>query len=94
MKGPKAATPRTGFDDVDDYDGWSSTPPQDRSGTVRSDLAGWTREVSVKWVKPADPTGVTASDEGVKRIIVTVKKDGVVLAQQFVLRTDKYEEPN
>jgi prepilin-type N-terminal cleavage/methylation domain-containing protein len=49
-------TVRSTFDDVDDYDGYTSTPPKTRDGTILSEYTGWTRSVEVKGVLPAQPT--------------------------------------
>jgi MSHA pilin protein MshD len=74
--GPDAGeTTRAQYDDVDDYDGLSQTPPQLRDGTVLTEYAGWTRSVSVICVKPDAPdVAINAGDPQVlKRITVTVK---------------------
>ena len=88
----EAATPRSGFDDVDDYHGWTGNPPQNQSGTALPGLTGWQRIVTVEWVDPANPMTASGSDQGVKRITVTVSKDGVTLVRRFSVQTDKYEE--
>jgi hypothetical protein len=62
---------RSSFDDVDDYHNWSATP-QDKDGAELSDMDGWTRSVIVQYVLPTDLTSVSATDQGVKRITVTV----------------------
>lgn len=63
---------RSVFDDVDDYNGWSESPPQNKDGTTLSNFTGWTRSVSVAYV---DPTTLSASDSdtGLKKITVTVR---------------------
>ena len=43
---------RSLFDDVDDYVGWTSSPPNDRSGTALPGFTGWTRSVAVQWADP------------------------------------------
>jgi hypothetical protein len=63
---------RTKLDDVDDYDGWSSSPLQNKDGSAISGLSGWTRAVSVQWVDPNNVSTVVAAESGLKRIIVTV----------------------
>lgn len=73
--GPEAGesgSSRANFDDVDDYHGWSASPPQDRDGLAIAGLSSWTREVTVQYVTLADVSTVASSDEGLKRIIVTV----------------------
>ena len=37
---------RLTFDDVDDYDGWTETPPQYKDGTTVPDCDGWSRTVA------------------------------------------------
>lgn len=69
----EGSSSRTDFDDVDDYHGWSASPPQDRGGSDLVDYAGWTRSVTVEYVNPVQPGSLgTASDGGAKRITVTV----------------------
>jgi MSHA pilin protein MshD len=72
--GPEAGETRATYDDVDDYNGLSNTPPQLRDGTALTEFAGWTRSVSVTCVRPDAPgTAINAGDSQVlKRIIVTV----------------------
>jgi type II secretory pathway pseudopilin PulG len=63
---------RKKLDDVDDYDGWSSSPAEDRDGSAISGLSGWTRSVSVQWVDPSNVSTVVNVESGLKRIVVTV----------------------
>src|SRR5690349_18095656 len=52
--GPEAGestTSRSLFDDIDDYNGWSETPPKLKDGTTISNLTNWSRRVTVEWVK-------------------------------------------
>ncbi|OYW18935.1 MAG: hypothetical protein B7Z55_09750 [Planctomycetales bacterium 12-60-4] len=88
---PAVATgPRTLYDDVDDYHGWSRSPPQSRNGTPMSDLTGWQRSVAVEFVNPSNPGSVALLDQGIKRVTVTVRRNGVTLATSVALRSDKY----
>jgi len=59
------------FDDVDDYHGWSATPPQARIGTVLTAYNGWTRAAAVSYANTLTlaPSG---SDTRIKRVVVTV----------------------
>ena len=62
---------RSSFDDVDDYHNWSATP-QDKDGTTLTGMDGWTRSVTVQYVQPTDLSSVSATDQGIKLITVTV----------------------
>ncbi|MEQ8847519.1 prepilin-type N-terminal cleavage/methylation domain-containing protein [Botrimarina sp.] len=67
---------RLSLDDVDDFDGWSRSPPEDASGAALAGFAGWTRSVSVELVG-VEPDGAgrlraSGSDNGLKRVIVSV----------------------
>ena len=62
---------RADFDDIDDYNLWSSTSPEYRDGSTISGLTGWTRAVTVKFYDPATGATTTA-DTGVKLIAVTL----------------------
>ncbi len=66
------ATSRASFDDIDDYNGWSESPPQDKDGTIVPGTAGYTRSVAVASVDPADFAAVVApGSSNAKRITVT-----------------------
>ena len=87
-EGAESAGPRSAFDDVDDYHGWSKSPPQYRDGTAMPDRADWRHRVQVRYVVPGNPSLNTASDQGAKQIRVTVEYRDQVLAEQFAVRTD------
>jgi MSHA pilin protein MshD len=71
-------TTRATFDDVDDYDGYTTSPPTLRDGTVMSEYTGWTRSVDVICVKPAQPNDpiVNGDPQLLKRITVRVTSPG------------------
>lgn len=79
---------RSACDDVDDYDGWNAKPPQYRDGTVIPDRTDWRQRVAVSYVTPTNPTQSSATDQGVKRIRVTIEYKDVVLADQYTVRTN------
>jgi hypothetical protein len=81
---------RTDWDDVDDYHLWTASPPENRSGTALANSTDWQRDVLVEWVDPADPANTVGTDQGVKRITVTVRRNGEVHAQDFALRSEDY----
>ena len=87
---PESGTVRTQWDDVDDYHLWSASPPEDRSETAFPNLAVWQRDVLVEWVDPYNPANTVGTDQGVKRITVTLQRDGEIVAREVALRSDKY----
>jgi type II secretory pathway pseudopilin PulG len=98
MCGPSAAElvpgNRSLFDDVDDYCGWSESPPQYKtpqgqpSSITMPNLTGWERSARSDWLL-APAMSVSASDTGIKRLTVTVKFRGRVVAESVALRCGK-----
>jgi hypothetical protein len=90
---PDEAAPRTNFDDVDDFSGWSRQPPQSADGTTMLNRADWRQLIVVQRVTPTNPAQTTAgnSDQGVKRICVTIEYDGDTLAEQYAIVSDTDE---
>ena len=78
---------RTSYDDVDDYNGISNSPPRDRSNSPLSGMGQWMRSAEVAWVNPSDLSQVVLSETGVKRITVTVLRKGVPVAKLVAIRT-------
>lgn len=83
---------RSLWEDVDDYHGWSASPPQQKDGTELKDLDGWGRRVAVQWVSPKDFALPSPSDTGVKQITVTVTHDGAVVVSLAAIRTNAWPE--
>jgi hypothetical protein len=79
---------KTTYDDVDDFDAWTESPPQDANGAPLAGFSGWSRSVRVRWVVATAPDTSSASESGVKEIVVIVKKGGVELARRTALRTN------
>lgn len=90
--GAAAGETRATYDDIDDYHGWSSSPPSLSSGASNFALTGWTRSVKVVHVLVDDPTTESASSTGLKRVTVTVSKDGTVLATQSTLHSQAADQ--
>jgi len=84
---------RSGFDDVDDYHGWSASPPERRDGTPIAWASGFTRTVEVHRVDASDLNLVSGSDTGVKRIRVTVTRGGKELLVLTGYRTSAWQDP-
>jgi prepilin-type N-terminal cleavage/methylation domain-containing protein len=67
---------RTNYDDVDDYDDWSS-PPEDAGGVALSAYSDLTRSVVVRNVADDDySSGQSGGSTGSKEITVTISKGG------------------
>jgi hypothetical protein len=81
---------RSEFDDVDDYHLSDESPLLTRSGSIIANTSGWRRRVNVAFVDSGDPSIDIGPDEGVKRITVTVQRNGKTAAQLTCLRSDKY----
>ena len=79
---------KPGYDDVDDFDGFREDPPQYADGSVIPGMTGWERSVSVVWVNANNPATVSGTESGVKRITVTVSRNGTVIVRRVALRTD------
>lgn len=90
-----SANTRASFDDVDDYDGWTESPPQARDGSVLPGWDGWQRQVSVRNVDPNDLAKELApnDDRGVRRIRVVASYQGAVLADLIALKTSAELSP-
>ena len=77
---------RLDFDDVDDFANWSSSPPKLSTNQSNTFLTGWTRSVKVVHVQLVDAITESATNTGLKRVTVTVSKNGVQLAQTISLQ--------
>lgn len=75
------------FDDCDDFDAWSATPPELGDGTALSGLDGWTRRASVAWVTTSDLNTAVGGPTDVKRITVVVEFQGRPIATRAGYRT-------
>ena len=84
---------RSRFDDVDDYDGWSASPPETKDGEPIEGFDDWRRSVAVTWVDPDDLTQVCGSETGIKRITVIVAHNDVPVATLVAIRTNAWRNP-
>ena len=80
------ASTRITFDDLDDYNGWAESPPQDIAGAAMTDYGGWTRVVAV--VRARRDTGGTwpLNDTGLKKVKVSVTAPDGNLTERFGYR--------
>src|SRR5206468_12187441 len=70
--GAELGETRVTFNDVDDYNGLSESPPQTANGTTIAGYTGWTRSVQVAWANPSNPSASSLIETGLKRITITV----------------------
>ncbi len=84
----ESTTTRADFDDVDDYNGWSSDPPVQKDGPEIGGLSSWERSITVEWVNPADITKVQGSESNAKRVTVSVSYNNKKVASLAAIRTN------
>jgi prepilin-type N-terminal cleavage/methylation domain-containing protein len=89
----ESASDRSLYDDVDDYNGWSSSPPEYKDGTPMAALGDWERRVSVQRIDADDLTTAVASDEGLLRITVEVIHEGDTIVSLTAIRARAWKEP-
>ena len=92
LEGSENSAKRDLFDDVDDYSGWSASPPQNKDGIDISSFEGWSRAVAVTWVDPDDLMTPVGAATGVKRITVTIKRGEMVIASAVAIRTKAWPD--
>ena len=75
---------RGAFDDADDFNGVSNTPPQDSQGTSMAAFSSFTRTVEVWYVNAASMDSFVGGPTDYKRISVTVAWGGSGAQVQLV----------
>ncbi len=83
---PETSLVRSNYDDVDDYNGWSASPPQLKDGTAMANLTGWTRSAAVQYIDPDNVSTPSGTNQGLKRITVTVTDPRGVQTTLYALR--------
>lgn len=78
---------RADFDDVGDYDDWSTSTVQDKQGNLLSEYTGWSRSVQVKWADRLAANEWWLYDTGIKRIVVTVTAPDGTVTTRFGMRS-------
>lgn len=76
---------RQTLDDVDDFHNLVDVPLAVAGGGMLA--TGWRRTVRVAWVSPTNPAQTSLVETGIKRITVTVERNGVKVAELVALRT-------
>jgi hypothetical protein len=88
-----AASDRTAFNSVGDYNGWRASPPENRDGSVIPNSDGYARAVRVVWVSPDNLDVESASSTGVKCIQVTIERDKRPVVVLTGYRTAVWKDP-
>jgi len=80
-------TLRRQFNDVDDYNGWTETPPRTVAGVILSNFTGFTRRVSVANVTATNFNGAAAPTNSTdfKRITVVVSNGVIAVSNMSVV---------
>ncbi|MBL9001336.1 MAG: prepilin-type N-terminal cleavage/methylation domain-containing protein [Phycisphaerae bacterium] len=79
---------KTTFDDIDDFNGYSESPPKDAAGNTLAAFNGWTRAVTVSRAAHAAPLTSPSTDTGVRRITITISRAGQVVLTRTSLVSD------
>jgi prepilin-type N-terminal cleavage/methylation domain-containing protein len=88
---PGPALQRNQYNDCDDYNAWTESPPTDRDGTAYPGMDSWSRSVVVEFVRVDAPGTVSASRTTLKRVTVSVAFRGVPLARLVRLRSSAWD---
>lgn len=86
LESGEAGATRAAYNDVDDYQGWTESPPVAQNGTALPNSAHWRRTVTVVWVNPLDPKQVSDAETGAKRVTVVATFRNVPQATVVAIR--------
>ncbi|MEM9346545.1 MAG: hypothetical protein AAGB26_08000 [Planctomycetota bacterium] len=84
---------RSGFDAVDDFNGWTASPPVDADGLAIAGADGYTRTVEISYVQLDDVGVASFTDQGILRITVTVQFGQKTVSSLTAYRTDAWQAP-
>src|SRR5207249_6775945 len=70
----ETTTNRSTWDDVDDYHGLDESPPRDKNGNNLTGFTGWRWKALVEFVQALSPQSASSTDQGLKRITITVSE--------------------
>lgn len=85
--GEESGKNRDKLDDIDDYHGLSNSPPELSDESELKNLDAWTRSVKVSHADLNNPSIDSGTYTGLKRVTVTVQKNGVTLAEVVSLHS-------
>lgn len=77
------------FDDLDDFDGSTFSPPIDVNGTVLNDFASYSQIITVENVDPANLTNVVADNgSSIVRVSVGIQQNGKEITSTSWIRVN------
>ena len=82
---------RSSFETIDDYHGYTESPPEDEDGNVLPGYSGWSRKVRVQPVQVASPNSASAVETGLRLVEVTAIYNGKTVATTTFLRSSEWE---
>jgi prepilin-type N-terminal cleavage/methylation domain-containing protein len=90
IEGGEITGNRNLFEDVDDYNAWIACPPQNKDGTMVLNATDFEQRVTVAWVTPANLAQTAGANSGVKRIQVTINRQGRSIITLTAYRTQSW----
>ncbi len=91
MESGENTSNRNSYDDVDDYQTFTESPPRSSTNVALSGFGQWTWTANVQWVDPVDLATPSASETDVKKISVTANTAGIEMCRLVAFRTINYE---
>ncbi|MGH7243449.1 MAG: hypothetical protein ACREJD_08545 [Phycisphaerales bacterium] len=82
----EVASNKSTFDDVDDFDNWTESPPKAPDNVAIANMTKWSRSVRVYRAATGSPQSNSATETGLKRIEITVSYSGKVVCKLKALR--------
>jgi PKD repeat protein len=82
-----AVAARPAWTAVNQYNSFTETPLQTKTGTAIPDTTGWSRSVTVQWIDPTSLQPTSNINTGILLITVTVQKGTTTLATVAAYRT-------
>ena len=89
--GEANGTDRTGFDDVDDFNGWTASPPVERSGVTIPNTTGLTRSVTVEKLSRSTGSDLFTNAGEVKVVRIQVKRNSKLLYELVAVRSPAWD---
>lgn len=79
-------TGRASFTTLDHYTDYVDKPPTNRDGSIIPGASAFERRVTITYANPANPDTESLTDQGLRRVVVTVKRRGITLVTLTALR--------